>query len=123
MAGALLSQFSEHPWLGTGFGSYVSQNIRSEAAPWSYELVFHSLLMKIGVVGIVMVLVILGMALRVADVRACARANPRRFAIWTAFTTAFWFAGATNPLVTNFAGMSIIVLLLVDMRQWLYRPA
>jgi hypothetical protein len=117
-ASALLAQFSAHPWLGTGFGSYVAQNVRSEAAPWSYELVFHSLLMKLGLVGMVLLVVILCMALLVADIRATARANPRIFAIWAAFTTGFWFAGATNPMVTNFAGMAIVVILLVDVRQW-----
>jgi hypothetical protein len=96
----------------------VAQDIRSTVGNFSYELVFHALLMKVGIVGIVLLVVILGVALDVAGVAARARANPRMFAIWAAFTTGFWFAGATNPMVTNFVGMAIIVLLLVDMRHW-----
>jgi hypothetical protein len=122
-ASALLGQFAAHPLLGTGFGSYASQHVRLDEIPYAYELVFHALLMKLGVVGLVLLLAILGVALDVAGFSARARANPQLFASWLAFTTGFWFAGATNPIVTNFIGMSIIVLILVDVRHWSLHPA
>jgi hypothetical protein len=76
------------------------------------------MLMKLGIVGMLLLLLILGLTLDIAAIRTRAPANPRRFHMWLAFTTSFWFAGATNPIVTNFIGMAIIVLLLVDMRYW-----
>jgi len=114
----LLGQFAVHPVFGTGFGSYVTQHVRVGEIPFAYELVFHALLMKLGFVGMILLLMILGLALDIAGIAAQARANPRLFATWAAFTTGFWFAGATNPIVTNFIGMAIIVLVLVDMRHW-----
>lgn len=115
-AGALLSQFQAHPLLGTGFGSYVYQVIRGGDAPYSYELVFYALIMKLGVIGMIALISILGLALKLAGARKLASTRARDFALWTAFTTGLWFAGATNPMVTNFVGMSIVVLVFVDMR-------
>jgi hypothetical protein len=117
-ANALLGQFATHPILGTGFGSYVSQHVRVSELPSAYELVFHALLMKVGILGMLLLVAILGVALDIAGISAHARANPRMFATWAAFTTGFWFAGATNPVVTNFIGIAIILLVLVDVRYW-----
>lgn len=117
-AAALLGQFATHPVLGTGFGSFAPQDVRPSDTPSSYELVFHALLMKLGIVGMILLVALLALGLDIAGIAARARAHPRRFASWAAFTTGFWFAGATNPIVTNFIGMAIIVLLLVDIRHW-----
>lgn len=113
---ALLAQFNAHPILGTGFGSYVHQVIRAAEAPFSYELVFYALLMKLGIIGILVLLLVLAAGLKVALAQDMAIHRPDNYAIWLAFTTGLWFAGATNPMVTNFVGMTIVVLLLVDMR-------
>jgi hypothetical protein len=115
-AAALLSQFETHPLVGTGFGSYVYQVIRAADAPYSYELVFYALIMKLGAIGISVLILILGLALRIARARSLAEVRVNEFALWTAFTTGLWFAGATNPMVTNFVGMTIVVLMFVDMR-------
>jgi hypothetical protein len=113
---ALLARFDAHPLLGSGFGSYASQVIRATETPFSYELVFYALLMKLGLVGLCALILILVLGLRVAFARKLATRRPNSFAIWLAFTTGLWFAGATNPSVTNFVGMTIVVLLFVDMR-------
>jgi hypothetical protein len=115
-ATALLSQFQAHPLVGTGFGSYVYQVIRGADAPYSYELVFYALLMKLGVIGMIALVLILGLALKLAGARKVASTRSSDFALWTAFMTGLWFAGATNPMVTNFVGMTIVVLVFVDMR-------
>jgi hypothetical protein len=117
-AEALLAQFANHPLLGTGFGSYATQHVRASELPGAYELEFHALLMKLGIVGMLLLITILGVCLSVSGISSHARANPRQFSSWAAFTTGFWFAGATNPHVTNFIGMSMILLLLVDVRYW-----
>ena len=92
------------------------QVIRGAEAPFSYELVFYALIMKLGVIGIMVLVLILGMALKLARARKLAAVRTKNFALWAAFTTGLWFAGATNPMVTNFVGMTIVVLLFVDMR-------
>jgi hypothetical protein len=113
---ALLAQFTSHPIFGTGFGSYVYQVVRATETPFSYELVFYALLMKLGVAGILMLLAILVLGLRITLASQLAARRPINFATWLAFTTGLWFAGATNPMATNFVGMTIIVLLFIDMR-------
>jgi hypothetical protein len=115
-AGALLAQFQSHPLVGTGFGSYVFQVVRGADAPYSYELVFYALIMKLGVIGTIVLILILGLALRLVWARRLASTRKADFARWTAFTTGLWFCGATNPMVTNFVGMTIVVLIFVDMR-------
>lgn len=113
---ALLAQFAAHPLMGSGFGSYVTKLVRGVDAPFSYELFFYALLMKLGILGVCALVLILGLGLRVALAHKLAVRRPKKFSIWLAFTTGLWFAGATNPMVTNFVGMTIVMLLLVDMR-------
>lgn len=56
---ALLSEFSKKPFLGHGLGFYSVDFIRNEAAPYSYEFVYLSLLTKIGMVGFMFTSVLL----------------------------------------------------------------
>lgn len=116
-AAPLLDQFLTRPVLGSGFGSYASGVVRSDDAPFSYELTFYALLMKLGIVGTLLLGTIFAMALRCVQAEQLAQTNPSAFVFWTAFTTGLWFSGATNPMVTNFVGMGVIVLLFVDLRQ------
>ena len=117
-ARALLGRFENSPMFGTGFGSYAAQYVRTEGAPYSYELVFEALLMKLGLGGAIVLLCCLYSTLRVSTSGGICECNSGRMETWAAFTTGFWFSGATNPMVTNFAGMAVMVLLLVDMHQW-----
>ena len=50
---ALMSEFSEKPIMGNGLGFYSVNFIRNEAAPYSYEFVYLSLLTKVGIVGFI----------------------------------------------------------------------
>ncbi len=116
-ARALIAQFLAHPLLGTGFGSYTLQVIRSEISPFAYELTFYGLIMKLGVLGIAALLLYVCVALRLVRLPILACTDPAGYRTWVAFTTGFWFSGATNPMVTNFAGMTVLVLLMVDARH------
>jgi hypothetical protein len=113
---AIVDRVVVHPWLGTGFGSYATSVMRSDDAPFSYELVFYALLMKVGVAGVVVLLMMLFCMLSIARIEDLSRSDLKRFSSWVAFTTGFWFAGATNPLVLNFVGMGILVVLVMDAR-------
>jgi hypothetical protein len=116
-AGVLLQRFQSYPLLGTGFGSFINDVIRATDAPFSYELVFYALLMKVGLLGILVLLAILYFALTIVRLPQLAATDPDRYCSWVALTAGFWFAGATNPIAVNFVGMGVFVLLLMDARQ------
>lgn len=119
-AAPLMSQFLTRPILGNGFGSYTPRVLRSDDAPFSYELTFYALLMKLGVVGSMVLATIFALALSCVRVEHAAVRNPKAFALWAAFTTGLWFSAATNPMVTSFVGMAMIVLIFIDLRQQAY---
>lgn len=121
-AQALLNAFTSHPFFGMGFGSYSTALIRSSETPYSYELVFYALLMKVGLFGIVALAALLYFSLRIARIGRFASQSPARHSHWVAFTAGFWFAGATNPLVVNFVGMGVLLLLLLDARYFSEPP-
>jgi hypothetical protein len=112
---ALFERFTARPWLGSGFGSYATSLVRADAT-YSYELVFYALLMKVGAAGIAVLLGVLFCALVVARLQDLAARDLKRFGKWAAFTTGLWFAGATNPVMLNFVGMGLLVVLFVDAR-------
>lgn len=63
---ALISEFSERPIFGNGFGFFSYDFIRNVNAPFSYEFVYLSLLTKVGVLGFIFVsLLILALFLSV----------------------------------------------------------
>lgn len=113
---ALLGQFGTSPWVGLGFGSFAPTLQSSEAAPFSYELTFHALLMKLGVLGMAVLLLVVYFAVELAGAAGAARNAPRAYWNWLGFTTGLWFCGATNPVVTNFVGMAVLLLALLDLR-------
>ena len=115
----LLDQFLEQPVLGSGFGSYTPRVVRSDEFPFSYELTFYALLMKLGIGGMAVLVAALLLALKCIRADLAARSKPRVFALWVAFTTGLWFSGATNPMVTSFVGMAVLVLVFIDLRQQL----
>ncbi|OLC69675.1 MAG: hypothetical protein AUH78_23095 [Gemmatimonadetes bacterium 13_1_40CM_4_69_8] len=47
----LLEGFARSPALGSGFGAYAGY-LRSEEAPWSYELTYYVMLFNLGIVGV-----------------------------------------------------------------------
>jgi hypothetical protein len=117
-ADALLAGFTAHPILGMGFGAYASSLVRSDDSPFSYELVFYALLMKVGLLGVLALGATLFISLNIVRFDRFALLHPLRHSYWVAFTTGIWFAGGTNPFVVNFVGMSVLMLLFVDARYF-----
>lgn len=108
----LLGKWTESPIFGCGYGAYVEGYIRSEEAIFSYEMQFPALLMKIGVVGVGLLLFLL-----VAMVIALRRAkkdggDTTASYAWLFLLISFGVCVQTNPLLLNYNGMSLIVLLL-----------
>lgn len=112
----LISAWQSSPLWGKGFGAAASL-IRSDDAPYSYELTMLALLMKMGIVG-VSSLVVATLALWASawsKGRARTHAQPRRFSAALASIVALLLAGSTNPFLLNFVGMSALSFLFVSL--------
>jgi O-antigen ligase len=111
--GPLLDKWSQAPWLGNGFGAHANL-IRSDDAPYSYELTVLALLMKTGVAGLLYVLALFAglwlSALLASRSRGSAAASAGLAAI-VAFST----AAATNPFLLNFVGMSALSFMIMKL--------
>jgi hypothetical protein len=97
---ALAKEIRERPFFGKGLGTHVNGLIRSEQTRYSYELQWESLLMQIGLVGIVVIFASIIAASR--DLWAAhGRAKP-----WLGILFLLWLSGSwTNPYITSsFAG-------------------
>ncbi len=53
----LFDGFKEHPLIGHGMGSYLSEYVRSQVVPYSYEKEYISFLYQFGVIGFILVIV------------------------------------------------------------------
>jgi len=53
---AIFISFSDSLFWGKGFGASAEGLIRSEIAPWSYEMSIAALLMKLGLIGVLFIL-------------------------------------------------------------------
>jgi len=96
----LVNGWQESPFLGHGLGSYLPNYIRSYKTPWSYEMVYISLLYQVGILG---VLVYAGVTIGIckAIINRVTREKemyPYFISILIGFIC-FIVAGAINPLV------------------------
>lgn len=99
---SLMELFYDHPFFGAGFGASASV-IRSEDAPYSYELTYIALLAKLGVIGAALAL--LPVAITIA--RALNRFPEYRTSLLS-IVLAFILITATNPYLINSLGMATI---------------
>lgn len=110
----LMNEWKSAPLFGKGFGGRVEDYPRSERAPYSYEMLAPTLLMKLGIVGSILwigsLLYVIVDALRTT--RAKENIGRARFAVAGFF--GFALAVQANPLLLNFVGMSILLLYLLE---------
>jgi hypothetical protein len=111
---ALTDTWSQHPFMGVGFGAHAERLIRSQTAPFSYEMVPAALLMKIGLIGISFLLINGCVVLFYAYKSFKKVKKENQFVYWLTTWIAFLFPCMTNPFLFNFVGMSIVVLLLLE---------
>jgi hypothetical protein len=97
---ALAEEIRERPLFGRGLGTHVNGLIRSEQTRYSYELQWESLLMQVGVVGVI------GMFLSIAAASRDLLAARGPAKPWLGVLFALWLLGSwTNPYITSsFAG-------------------
>lgn len=112
--GPLLDTWTTAPLLGIGFGGHARGFLRSEETPFSYELVGFALLMKVGILGILLLLIAASSVLWRAW-RAGRPPDARRWlANWLALALSLFLVVQTNPYLFNFVGMSLVLFLLLD---------
>ncbi len=108
---ALLNKWSGSKLLGYGYGAYAEDCIRNESFPYMYESLLPAMLMKLGLVGM------LGwglfvLALVIFAVKAMWK-KPVRFWCWLGTALAYAMAVQTNPFLFTFAGISLMLYLLL----------
>lgn len=105
----LLDKWKESPLFGHGYGSYVEGYLRSEEAPFSYEMQLFALLMKIGVVGLGIWLVFFIVQM-IGMFKNKAKSINNIFS-WMFLLMAIVICVQTNPLLISFIGMSVVLLM------------
>jgi hypothetical protein len=105
----LLDRWWEAPVIGHGFGSIALDMIRDRETPWAYELSYLSLLMNVGMVGMVLYAVgvawIIAMAVRVAHVDS---ELGRWLLPFVVGMVCFLTANGTNPYLMKFDYMWVL---------------
>jgi hypothetical protein len=107
--GELLEKWKGSPIVGYGYGSYVENYLRSEEAPFSYEMQFFSLLMKIGVIGLVIWLAFF--ALQFIVMIKIQEKDMIHIIGWLFLLISMVISVQTNPLLISFTGMSVLLFL------------
>lgn len=105
----LLRKWLSRPVLGYGYGSFLEDFVRSEEAPFSYEMVFFALLMKTGIVGI-LCWIFLVLSLFYVKYKY-GRKSQSDFSAWLFLSIAFWLLIQTNPLLLNSIGIAFLLFI------------
>lgn len=105
----LLGKWKGSPIIGYGYGSYVPDYLRSKEAPFSYEMQFFALLMKIGVLG--MAIWIFFFVMQFIYILKNNRKSFDHIISWLFLLISIVICVQTNPLLISFTGMSVILFL------------
>ena len=108
----LLRKWLKRPLLGYGYGSYLENFIRSEEAPFSYEMVFFSLLMKTGIVGILFWIFLLFSLIHIKY--KYGKKDISDFSSWLFLVVSFGILVQTNPLLFNSVGIAFLLFISMD---------
>jgi O-antigen ligase len=122
---ALVSDWSEHPILGTGLGMPAYGVSRSDTMPWAYELSYLALLCQTGLLGLVAyALGIIWIYRKGTKIIKEGGSLGRTMLAALVGMTCFLIANATNPYLAKFDGLWTIFLPLALINSWLvtYQP-
>lgn len=108
---ALIRKWSSSPLFGYGYGAFAEDNIRNNEIPYMYESLLPAMLMKLGVVGLLAWGIFVA-ALVVFAVKAMWK-RPIKFWCWLGTALAYAMAVQTNPFLFTFAGISLMLYLLI----------
>ena len=126
----LLGEWQKYPLLGKGYGATIEGLVRSKKEPYSFELVPLSLLMKLGLLGVVW-WVIYFLQLMIASkasrdkIERTLRTTWVRKAIFSSIAAVI-ISSMTNPYLLNSVGMGIIAIFVltleIDKANQRYQP-
>lgn len=105
----LSEKWLEAPVFGWGYGSFVDGYLRSQEAPFSYEMQFFALLMKIGFFGVSIWVIFF--ILQCMSMIKQIKKNFYKGVSWLFLLTAVALCVQTNPLLISFTGMSVILFI------------
>ena len=114
----LIDAIVARPLFGGGFGGYVG-TIRSEAAPWSYELSMLALYMKIGFFGVAVLLGVFVIFVHAAVVETSSAqflpADTRRaISQITSLLFCVIFCSNTNPYIFSMLGWGFLMFIYIE---------
>ena len=113
---ALLNKFKQNKLIGIGYGGYAEECIRSQEFPYMYESTLPALMMKLGIVGcLVWVIFIAGAT--VFAVGLFWKERREDVFYWLGLAISYALAVQTNPFLFTFAGMSVLLYLLVSVQK------
>ena len=109
----LLTEWMKYPVFGKGYGATVEGLVRSEIAPYSFELEPIALLMKLGLIGII--LWIFYFIFLIYESKRQIRNNKEDWIFRAIYSSipAIIVASSTNPYLLNSVGMGIIALFIL----------
>ena len=110
----LINSWLNHPFFGQGFGASATL-IRSEDAPFSYELFVLSLLMKVGIFGFLLLLLILGQ-LTYSAIKIHRKIDSKESAWLLSLVVSITFIGNTNPYLTSLLGTLTVIFVLLELQ-------
>ncbi len=114
--GALTEKWSQSRWLGYGYGAYVEDCIRNETYPYMYESTLPALMMKLGIVGMLMWLIFICGA-TISAVLTFKKEKKENLFCWLAIALSYAMAVQTNPFLFTFAGISMLLYLLIAVQN------
>lgn len=110
----LLQHWSNKPWLGYGYGSYVEDYLRAGGeTPYSYEMFAPAMLMKLGIVGISIWIGFI-IYLLICMIKVVSVYKERAIAL-IYLTVALGVSTQFNPFLLNAMGMSIVLFILLEL--------
>lgn len=112
---SLLRLYADFPVFGAGFGAQADI-LRSDVAPYSYELTYVALLAKLGSLGFIGFLIISFFLIKIAI-----NIFPRKKVEIFLILASLLFITSTNPYLINFVGMTIVSFLIAVIfhHEWL----
>lgn len=112
----ILTKWLKRPLLGFGYGSYVEDYLRSdEESPYSYEMFFPSMLMKIGILGMLVWIIFLIYTIRYIIEKLGWR-NKNAIAVLY-IIIALGISVQFNPFLFNSSGMSIVLFCFIEIKH------
>lgn len=97
----LIEGWSEKPFFGHGIGTYLPNYVRSTKTPWSYEMMYFSMLYQLGIIGSGVYVFLIIVLLKNIINKIKARKKEKSVAYYSYFVgiICFLITGATNPMI------------------------